>query len=282
MGISITDDFKALLDRVNFELVRRNPRPLKDASLRIVLRNVRGISPWKRIKMALLPYYETALDLLAAVRSIPVTVSMLVEKLKGRKVVVIEGEITLLQYIHPVIEALVKKGGAITYYIAVKDLFRESPELDIFDHIEKKRFSITFVRKLFLTDLFISAYILGIGPKQALRLHIFHNLPVKHESYAADEFINFDAHFVLGDLNKLMIDTTVKKHGLDRKKFRLLRVGYPKSDALIRGDYDRASILAGLGLTPALPTVLYSLSWDDGMSLRSYGAILSTQYSRRT
>jgi CDP-glycerol glycerophosphotransferase (TagB/SpsB family) len=66
-------------------------------------------------------------------------------------------------------------------------------------------------------------------------------------------------------------------HGLDTSQYRLIDVGYAKSDALHQGKYLRHHVLEELGLDPARKTVLYAPAWDPGGSLRSFGVELVEQ-----
>jgi len=47
--------------------------------------------------------------------------------------------------------------------------------------------------------------------------------------------------------------------------------GYPKLDALVDGSLDGGAILAGLGLDPGRPTVLYAPTWSPHSSLKRVG-----------
>jgi len=270
-GIAI-DDLSIVIRSINFELIKHNPRPLNDAALLKLFWSVEGFSLGKRIRKSLYPVYLKAREALLSLRSLGVTLTMLGDKIRKRKIVVLElGEVTLIQYLHPIAVALAKRTSSVSIYIATKDIFLNSAEFSIFGGIERKWFPIQLARKLFLTDLYLAAYLHSVGPRRAIRLHVFHNLPVKHESFRYQDFINFNCHFILGDLTLKMLETTFRKINVDSKDVRIFKVGYPKSDPLLRGDYRREEVLAGLGLDPALPTVLYSPSWDEGMSLRSFG-----------
>ncbi len=270
-GIAI-DDLSVVVRSINFELIKHNPRPLNDAAILKLFWSVEGFSLGKRIKKSLYPMYLKAREVLLSLQSLGVSLTMLGDKIKKRKIVVLElGEVTLIQYLHPIAMALAKRTGSVSIYIATKDIFLDSAEFRIFGGIEKKRFPIQLAKKLFLVDLYLAAYLHSIGPRRAIRLHVFHNLPVKHESFRYQDFVNFNSHFVLGDLTLKMLETTFRKINVDSKDVRIFKVGYPKSDPLLRGDYRREEVLEGLGLDPALPTVLYSPSWDEGMSLRSFG-----------
>ena len=52
-------------------------------------------------------------------------------------------------------------------------------------------------------------------------------------------------------------------------------IGYPKADRVFKGEFDRDTAVKGLGLDPALPTVLYAPTWQDSKfntSLPKFGA----------
>jgi hypothetical protein len=52
---------------------------------------------------------------------------------------------------------------------------------------------------------------------------------------------------------------------------RAVLVGFPKTDALVRGDWPRAEVLTGLGLSPSLPTILYAPTFSPASSLQLAG-----------
>lgn len=197
---------------------------------------------------------------------------MALDKLKGKRIIVIDmEEITFIPYILPVINALKSKSGNSSYYLATNYIYIGSEELDVFDINKRKQFYISLSSKLFMTDLFLSAHINAKGYKNAIRVNMFHSQPVKFETYPKRDFVNYDVYFLLGPLNREQIEMTVNKYKLENKNIRLFNVGYPKSDALLKGEYNKSQILIELGLKPDNPTVLYSPSWDEGLSLRSSG-----------
>jgi hypothetical protein len=59
---------------------------------------------------------------------------------------------------------------------------------------------------------------------------------------------------------------------VERSKAAL--VGLPKTDALVNGAWNRDDTLAGLGLSPSLPTVLYAPTFSTANSLHSGGEAL--------
>ena len=124
---------------------------------------------------------------------------------------------------------------------------------------------------MFLADMFVSAHIQAKGPKSAIRVMVSHNLPVKWPSYPKHHFVEYDVHFLSGFIAREMVELTIEKHKLDNSKIRLLNIGHCKSDTLLNSDYNREQILQEIGLDPNKETVLYSPSWDKGLSLSMFG-----------
>jgi hypothetical protein len=61
-------------------------------------------------------------------------------------------------------------------------------------------------------------------------------------------------------------------------------IGFPKTDALVRGDWRRTEVLTSLGLSPATPTVLYAPTFSPASSLQLAGeeivaALLDSGYN---
>jgi CDP-glycerol glycerophosphotransferase (TagB/SpsB family) len=120
-------------------------------------------------------------------------------------------------------------------------------------------------------DIFLSTHIYGKGSKNSIRIHINHNQPVKYEAYQKRDFVNFNVHFLTSPLHREQTENTIKKYALESENIRLYDIGYSKSDDLLNGKYVREKVLCELNLDPTLKTVLYAPSWDEGLSLRSFG-----------
>lgn len=200
------------------------------------------------------------------------TRSMAVDKLKGRKVVIVfVEEPGFIQFLLPIVEGLRRSGGAsISLYIATEHSdyadalrpFAVPPERTFHPHLAPA---------LLLTDVFLSASVYGRGPRTSLRINTSHNQPTKFEAYPKEFLRNYNVHFLTGPLHREQYEHMFALHGLDTAQFRLLDVGYPKSDKLLQGGYARGRVLNDLGLNPARKTVLYAPAWDAGGSLRCFG-----------
>jgi len=205
-----------------------------------------------------------------------ISMKMLKDKLFGKKVVILDiEELSFIPHFLPVYRALKSRTDMISYYIATH--YTGDKSFDEFGISESKQFPVSMSRSLGNADVFVSAHIYGVGSPASYKIHINHNQPVKYQSYQKRDFVNFDAHFLTSPLHREQTEDTIRNYGLEDMKIELFDVGYSKSDALINGEYDRDKVLNDLGLSPLKKTVLYAPSWDEGLSLRTFGKkIIST------
>lgn len=195
---------------------------------------------------------------------------MMIDKLKGKKIIVLDiEELTFIPYINPILKSLRKKTNRISYYIATH--YRGNQLLKELNIPSNRQFAVALSRELSDADIFLSPHIYGVGNEHSVRIHINHNQPVKYESYQKNDFVNFDVHFLTSPLHREQTENTIRKYNLEEKNIQLYDTGYPKSDELLSGKFSRKNVLEGLGLDPSLKTVLYAPSWDEGLSLRSFG-----------
>lgn len=196
---------------------------------------------------------------------------MFLDKLRKKKIIILDiEEISFIPYIYPIVQSLKKKAtGSISYYIAT--YYRGKKELEVFDVPPGKQFDVDLSREFSRADIFLSPHIYGIGNKKSVKIHINHNQPVKYESYQKQDFVNFDVHFLTSPLHREQTENTIKKYGLEDRKIELFETGYSKSDELLNGKFKREEVLKQLNLNPGLKTILYTPSWDEGLSLRTFG-----------
>jgi hypothetical protein len=194
------------------------------------------------------------------------------DKIAGKKIIIIfVEEPGFIQFLLPIYEELKRRGGdRIAFYLATEYADRES-DLAVFNVSQTRRFHPRLARAFYLADVFLSASVYGKGPVTARRINISHNQPTKFEAYPKEHVVNYDVHFLTGPLHREQYEHMFEMHGLDTSQYRLVDVGYPKSDALHQGRYERKRVLEDLGLDPSLRTVLYAPAWDPGGSLRSFG-----------
>lgn len=200
------------------------------------------------------------------------------DRIAGKKIVIVfVEEPGFIQFLQPVFEQLVKRARSrISFYIATEYAEREEL-LSVFGVPPSRRFHPRLARAFLLADVFLSASVYGKGPPTSRRINISHNQPTKFESYPKQHVENYDVHFLTGPLHRDQYEHMFKQHGLDMSKFRFVNVGYPKSDALLQGKFERTTVIRGLGLDPSKRTILYAPAWDPGGSLRSFGEPLIEQ-----
>lgn len=195
---------------------------------------------------------------------------MIIDKLKGKKIIILDiEETTFVPYILPIINSLKEKTKKISYYIGTN--YKGSEALKPLGVPVSKQFNSKLSRHLKEADIFLSPHIYGTGNEDSVKIHINHNQPVKYESYQKENFINFDVHFLTSPLHREQTENTIKKYGLEDMNIELVDTGYSKSDDLLSGKYCREKILNELNLDTGLKTVIYAPSWDEGLSLRSFG-----------
>jgi hypothetical protein len=199
-----------------------------------------------------------------------INLKMLADRLSGKKVAILDiEELSFIPHFLPVYRALQKKTDKISYYIATH--YTGDKSFNEFGIKESRRFPVTMSRNLINANVFISAHIYGVGNRETYKIHINHNQPVKYQSYQKRDFVNFDSHFLTSPLHREQTEDTIRNYGLENMKIDLFDIGYAKSDSLLNGEYSREKVLNDLGLSPLNKTVLYSPSWDEGLSLRTNG-----------
>lgn len=130
-------------------------------------------------------------------------------------------------------------------------------------------------------DLFLTTHQSSIVPVfgKAPRLCTFHGLPAKGGTFVERQWRFLDGAFLIGPLQKRLFDD-LRRQSPAARRLWCCEVGYPKSDALINGDYRRESVLSDLGLDPGRKTVLYAPSWEEHTSLRTDGPEIAAELCR--
>lgn len=206
------------------------------------------------------------------------TRSMAADKLRGRKIVIVfVEELGFIQFLLPIVDELKRQARtSISFYLATEHLDQFKP-LSVFGVPRQRWFHPRLAPGLLLADVFLSASVYGHGPRTSLRINTSHNQPTKFEAYPKEYVRNYNVHFLTGPLHRQQYEHMFEMHNLDTKRFKLVDVGYPKSDRLLQGHYNRNEVLEGLGLDAARKTVLYAPAWDAGGSLRSFGEAVIEQ-----
>jgi CDP-Glycerol:Poly(glycerophosphate) glycerophosphotransferase len=198
--------------------------------------------------------------------------SMAGDRLSGRRVVILfVEEPGFVQFMAPIVVELKEMAPEVLSFYIATSYAENEVDLTPFGLQDALRFDPELAPLLLPASVFLSASVYGMGPPTAVRINISHNQPTKFEAYPKEYVRNYDAHFMTGPLHREQYEHMFELHGLDTSRYRLLDVGYPKSDALLQGRYDRRKVLGDLRLRTDRQTVLYAPAWDPGGSLRSFG-----------
>lgn len=125
-------------------------------------------------------------------------------------------------------------------------------------------------------DLYLSPDFRLAGRRSGVKVHMFHGFSMRN--FAIHErALRFDRLFLIGPYMRRRF---VESGLLRDDDPRLVEVGMPKLDRLVQGGYDRGAVLAGLGLDPALPCVLFAPTWIAGGCLDRQGVEIVTALGR--
>ena len=112
-------------------------------------------------------------------------------------------------------------------------------------------------------------------PRGTSRIQMFHGVAGKYGFDAPDESMR--QWHRLFFVNERRLRNFVSSGAIDDNSPAARLVGMPKVDCLVNGSLHRETILAGLGLDPARPTVLYAPTWSRASSLNLMGERLIGQ-----
>jgi hypothetical protein len=111
--------------------------------------------------------------------------------------------------------------------------------------------------------------------RRPCRIQMFHGVAGKYGFDAPSESMRmWDRLFFV---NRRRLANFVKAGAIDADSPAIHLIGMPKVDCLVDGSLDRETVLTGLGLDPARPTVLYAPTWSPASSLNTMGERLIAQ-----
>ncbi|NVN97988.1 MAG: CDP-glycerol glycerophosphotransferase family protein [Geobacteraceae bacterium] len=223
--------------------------------------------------------YVSFAAITAFLKVLVVNVLMLIDRLKGRRVIILDlEEVTLLPFISPVIRQLQISTNKLSYYTGYKTV---CPAIDGVNSDYYHTFNYKLSKCMYAANMFLSPHIWGEAPERVVKVHMPHGHPVKFACLPKEPFEKYDVHFLTGLLHRQQTEFTIAYYGI-KKDISLLDVGLPKSDKLLSGHYRRQAILEEFGLCSDKPTVLYAPSWEEGLSLRAFGLQLFDQLALLT
>jgi CDP-glycerol glycerophosphotransferase (TagB/SpsB family) len=146
----------------------------------------------------------------------------------------------------------------------MKEIYREAPDVPL---VHPRRAA------LMRFDAYVASdFLWATLPRGTCRIQIFHGVGGKYGFDAPDRSMReWDRLFFV---NERRLRNYIAADAIDADSPAIRLVGMPKSDCLVDGTFTRERVLDGLGLDPALPTVLYAPTWSPASSLNAMGADL--------
>lgn len=109
-------------------------------------------------------------------------------------------------------------------------------------------------------------------PKHSPAIYCSHGQPAKGLTWEKSLIFDSDYIFSCGPFyTKVLKDFCDENFGGLPPHLKIREVGYPKSDKVIQGEWQREKVLTGIGLDPERKTLLYAPAFNEGASLREFG-----------
>lgn len=129
-------------------------------------------------------------------------------------------------------------------------------------------------------DAYVSSdFMWATLPRGTRRVQMFHGVAGKYSFDAPPPgmIVGWDYYFFP---NERRYANFVASGALEPGSPKGRLIGLPKVDELVNGTYDGAQVLAGLGLDPGRPTILYAPTWSPASSLNALGTELVAALGR--
>ena len=200
------------------------------------------------------------------------------ERFLGRKVVVFHIELAgQAAYISSIVRNLQSRKNAPSIYLVVGNRIRinHSVAAAIVGVSKQKVLSWNHLGILRMIDVFVTPTQWICDPPGARhRICIFHGQPTKGITFLPELISNFTTLFLLGPLQHRLYEEFSKTYSSIAHNIKTYNIGFPKSDALIKGDYSKKQVLSTLTLDATMPVILYAPTWDKGSALDMYGELV--------
>jgi hypothetical protein len=146
----------------------------------------------------------------------------------------------------------------------LRDIYREAPGVELIEPAAAQR--IRF-------DAYLASdFMWQPLPRGTCRIQMFHGVAGKYGFDAPPTSMrDWDRLFFV---NERRLRNFIKAGAIDADSPAIRLVGYPKTDALVNGAWNRPAVLESLGLDPARPAVLYAPTWSPASSLNAMGKAL--------
>jgi hypothetical protein len=121
-------------------------------------------------------------------------------------------------------------------------------------------------------DAYVAAdFVWATLPRGTRRVQMFHGVAGKWSTVYDRPLRSMREWDRLFFINRRRLGNYVDSGAVDRDSPAIRLVGMPKSDCLVDGSLARDRVLAGAGMDPARPTVLYAPTWTRFSSLNLLG-----------
>jgi len=136
----------------------------------------------------------------------------------------------------------------------------------------KNIIDLLVAERLKYIDLYLSpdAFTNSFPRCNCIKVQMFHGLAMK-DNILTKEILNFTTLFLPSLLVKNLFNEKFLDEFPEAKRIQLFKVGYPKSDGLIKKAVTRDEILKEIGLNPAKKTVIYAPTFNKEASLDKFG-----------
>jgi len=117
-------------------------------------------------------------------------------------------------------------------------------------------------------DVLITANTKAVRPRKVgTRIQIFHGISFRNRAIRSEN-LGCDHYFVVGPY----MHRKFREAGLfNEDDARAVKVGFPKTDPLLNGEYDRAELMAQFGFDGRRPMLLYAPTGEKHNSLETMG-----------
>jgi len=177
------------------------------------------------------------------------------------------------QFFEPTLKALISKINIILvishYGLYKKEFFIKKEYGNNIIYVNYNLLKLSYIKERI--SLFLNTEFGGL--EEVKNICLFHGLPSKGVTFPYYKvWEHFDILFLLGPLQREAYEEAVIKiNGSVPSKPIAFNIGYPKSDDLINGKYDRESFLHKLKLDIKKKTIIYAPAFNEGSSLRCFG-----------
>ena len=189
----------------------------------------------------------------------------------GARRVLVDGHTPMnFTMVAPVVRAM-QRDPRVEFY------FTQSVEPDQIDYVYREAPGVRKIHPkkaaLLRFDAYLTSDFLWARlPRGGARVQMFHGVGGKYGFDTPDHSMR-DWHRLFF-VNERRLRNFISCGAIDADSPAIRLVGMPKVDCLVDGTFDRAEVLAALGLDPARQTVLYAPTWSPASSLNAMGAEL--------